>query len=80
MEENTIVDKEYHGDLEVVVYYGGHGLVKARKKDVLGGEMPPVLRDLLLGIMDAVIQMQTKGHVEGSRVMPLYSDEQFDKI
>ena len=74
------INEEYHGDLEIIVNYGGQGLVKSRKIDVLAPEMSRVLYDMMKATFFAIVEMETKGEVTGKNAMPVFSDEQFEKI
>jgi len=74
------INEEYHGDLEIIVNYGGKGLVKTRKIDVLAPEMSRVLYELMKATFSAIVEMETTGKIKGKYSMPVFSDEQFEKI
>ncbi len=71
------INEEYHGDLEIIVNYGGHGLVKSRKTDVLAPEMSRVLYELMKATFSAILEMEATGKIKGKNTMSLFSDEQF---
>lgn len=66
------------GDLEVIVNYMDLGLMKVRTKDVKDAEMPYVLRDLFLRIMEEILR--AKSGKLPKNAFPVFSDEQFRKI
>jgi len=72
------VNKEFHGDVEIIINYGDQGLVKCRRKNIMQPELVATLiegfKQVLLAIM-AVDQHKP----QNKNVMALFSQEQFDQ-
>lgn len=70
--------EEMKGDLEVIINYMDTGLIKTRIKNVKEAELPIAFKDATIAILKALLQAKNGQLPENA--MPLYSQEQFEKI
>ena len=76
--QNYEINKEFHGDVEIIINYGDQGLITCRRKDIMSPELVVTLIEGFKQILLAVMAVD-KHRPQKKNVMQLFSQEQFDQ-